>query len=193
MSFVQVEKSHVVEAYRLLNKSIIRVEQADVDLDNGEEPLPLQNDDDASEEVDAAAAYGSNGTVGEEMEVETRVPRERELDAESVINAEEASVGGSGSGTTQPKKKKVKLSYDEYKSMSNLILMYMRREENRIDEEQLTGAGDGDESRLNQGLHKSEIINWWLSEIQDDIDSEAELAEKRELAERVIHRLIHVV
>merc|ERR1712165_74499 len=48
----EVTARHVKEAYRLLNKSIIRVDQPDVDL-NEEEDVPEENEDAMeSEEVD---------------------------------------------------------------------------------------------------------------------------------------------
>lgn len=42
-------------------------------------------------------------------------------------------------------------------------------------------------------LKKSELINWYLKELESEIDSEAELIAKKSLIERVIHRLVHYV
>lgn len=42
-------------------------------------------------------------------------------------------------------------------------------------------------------LKKSELINWYLKEMESEIDSEAELIAKKSLIERVIHRLVHYV
>ena len=45
---VQVQPKHVKEAYRLLSKSIIRVDQPDVQLDEDEEPLAAPLDGESS-------------------------------------------------------------------------------------------------------------------------------------------------
>lgn len=42
-------------------------------------------------------------------------------------------------------------------------------------------------------LKKSELINWYLKEMESEIDSEAELVAKKNLIERVLYRLIHYV
>ena len=48
MLLVQVQPKHVKEAYRLLSKSIIRVDQPDVQLDEDEEPLAAPLDGESS-------------------------------------------------------------------------------------------------------------------------------------------------
>lgn len=42
-------------------------------------------------------------------------------------------------------------------------------------------------------MHKSELIAWYLREIENEVESEQELLEKKTLVEKVIDRLIHVV
>lgn len=44
-----------------------------------------------------------------------------------------------------------------------------------------------------EGVHKKELVNWYLKEMEGDIDTEAELMEKKEKVEKVIERLIHHV
>lgn len=39
----------------------------------------------------------------------------------------------------------------------------------------------------------SELINWYLKEMESEIESEAELVAKKNLIEKVLHRLIHYV
>lgn len=43
------------------------------------------------------------------------------------------------------------------------------------------------------GLRKSELISWYLAEMEEEIDSEAELMEKKTIAEKVVERLVHHV
>ena len=81
------------------------------------------------------------------------------------------------------KKKKLKLSYESYRNMSNLLVMHMRREEGKMEEE-------GSETA---GLRKSAVVNWYLDEVSGDIESEAELIEKKMLVEKVLDRLTYHV
>jgi len=138
----EVQPKHVKEAYRLLNKSIIRVEQPDIHLD-----------DDEPEAMDAEEAP-VNGTANGEAEGD---------DAEEEV-ADAA---------------KMKLSYQDYKALSNLIIMYMRREEAKREDE------DWD------GVKRSEVVAWYMEEIAGDIESEADLIKKKQLVDKVIERLIY--
>lgn len=95
-----VTKDHVKEAYRLLNKSIIRVEEPDIDLDEGNQnDLSVDNGD-----ADAEAP----------METESEQP----------------------SGEAHTQKKKITITFESYKAISNLLVMYLRRQE-ALDESKL--------------------------------------------------------
>lgn len=128
----EVQPKHVKEAYRLLNKSIIRVEQPDIHLDDDEPAM-----------------------INDEPE---DVPMEE-----------------------GPTKRKLVMSYEEYKTLSNMIIVHMRREEAR-----------GEESE-SDGMRKSDVLEWYLNLVADQIESEDELLEKKELVEKVIDRLIYTV
>lgn len=97
---------------------------------------------------------------------------------------EESNVGDSQSVANQAggRKKVLKISFDEYRAISNILLMYMRREENRIENEALESTG----------LKRSKIVDWYLNDIIDDIDSEDDLLEKKTLVEKIIDRLVKV-
>ena len=43
------------------------------------------------------------------------------------------------------------------------------------------------------GVRHSELVNWYLKEIESEIETEAELMEKKTLVEKVVTRLIHHV
>jgi len=130
---------HVKEAYRLLNKSIIRIDQPDVHLDEDEEEAQVE---DAAEE---------------QMEVEEQ--------------------------GDQANKKQMKLTYEEYKNMSNLIIMHMRQKE----DSQESAASE----TASEDIKRSDVINWYLEEISGDIESQEELAEKKAVVEKVVDRLIY--
>lgn len=43
------------------------------------------------------------------------------------------------------------------------------------------------------GMRRSEVINWYLKEIESDIGSVSELADRKALVEKIIDRLMHHV
>uniref|UniRef100_A0AAR2IW96 DNA replication licensing factor MCM6 n=1 Tax=Pygocentrus nattereri TaxID=42514 RepID=A0AAR2IW96_PYGNA len=124
----EVHPKHVKEAFRLLNKSIIRVDSPDINFD--------QEQDD-----------------NEDMNGKSE-------------RAEKTA-------TTKPA---LRMSFAEYRRLSNLLVLHMQKME-QLDEE--------------SSLKKSELINWYLKEIESEIESEAELITRKSLIEKVLHRLIH--
>lgn len=141
-----VQPKHVREAFRLLNKSIIRVEQPDIHL----------YDDDEDAEINEKPVENGHVVEGSQLDKEPATPQPDESE-----------------------KHKHKITYEEYKALSNVLIIQLQKVESRVDDD------DG------EGLKKSELINWYLKEIEDDIESEAELIMKKTLVEKVIDRLIN--
>uniref|UniRef100_A0A803TNG6 DNA replication licensing factor MCM6 n=1 Tax=Anolis carolinensis TaxID=28377 RepID=A0A803TNG6_ANOCA len=110
----EVHPKHVKEAFRLLNKSIIRVETPDINLDQDEE-----EEQQPMEEHEAQDGVAVNGVT------------------------DHADDGNKESAPKPPLKKNLSL------------------------------------------------INWYLKEIESEIDSEEELINKKKIIEKVIHRLTH--
>nr|XP_020635331.1 DNA replication licensing factor MCM6 [Pogona vitticeps] len=148
----EVHPKHVKEAFRLLNKSIIRVETPDINLGQDEEELPTEE----PEAQDGAAENGESVAVND------------------LVNG----VGGhpGDSGNVSPPKASLRLSFPEYRRISNLLVIHLRKAEEEDDE---------------ASLKKSELINWYLKEIESEIDSEEELVNRKKIIEKVIHRLTH--
>ncbi|XP_077125513.1 maternal DNA replication licensing factor mcm6 isoform X2 [Ranitomeya variabilis] len=138
----EVQPKHVKEAFRLLNKSIIRVDTPDVSFDPDEEKIVEGEDDNPS-------AYHK------EEAMETNQPDVTEKSDQSVP---------------------LKMSFSEYKQISNLLVFYMQKMEESEDDCQ---------------LRKSDLVNWYLKEIESDIETETELILRKSLIEKVIYRLIH--
>merc|ERR1719427_1069638 len=132
----EVTAKHVKEAYRLLNKSIIRVDQPDVDLDEDDAPA-----------------------VEEEAQEEAMETNEQE-----------------------PNKKQFKLSYEKYKKISFLIIEHIRRKE---------AETESSEEEKDSAPTKSQVITWYLDEIENDIESEADLIEQKQVIEKVVDKLIY--
>lgn len=61
----------------------------------------------------------------------------------------------------------------------------MRREEQQAEDR----MGEGKD----KGIRRSELINWYLGNIEDQIESEEELLEKQGLVAKVIDRLCYHV
>ncbi|KAH9643182.1 hypothetical protein HF086_010634 [Spodoptera exigua] len=128
----------------LLNKSIIRVEQPDIHLDE-EDPQ-----------------YEPS------MDVDQEIPN----------GGTEAPVNGDSAP-----KKKLTLSFEEYKSLSDMLVVFMRKEE-------VEAETRGEESA---GMRKSAVVSWYLEQLvgQGQIENEDELLERKTLVEKVIDRLMY--
>uniref|UniRef100_A0A8C7XK34 DNA replication licensing factor MCM6 n=1 Tax=Oryzias sinensis TaxID=183150 RepID=A0A8C7XK34_9TELE len=144
----EVQPKHVKEAFRLLNKSIIRVETPDINLEQEDEV-----EEEEQQEEGNNVPNGVNGHVNGHME----------------------DVNGHSEHSAQSKPS-LRLSFSEYKRISNLLVLHLRRVEEAEEEEE---------------LKKNAVVNWYLKEIESEIDSEEELINKKGLIEKVIHRLVH--
>lgn len=140
----EVLPRHVNEAFRLLNKSIIRVEQPDIHL--GDE------DEEEGMEIDGAA------------------------------NKENEDQNGNGTRDepAPTTKKTVSLTFEEYKNVSNMLILHLRDEEVKC-------AVQGNDTG---GIKKTELVQWYLEQIQDMLENEDDLIERKVLVERLIDRLI---
>ncbi|XP_048486501.1 DNA replication licensing factor Mcm6 isoform X3 [Plutella xylostella] len=141
-----VDTTHAMEAHRLLNKSIIRVEQPDIHLDDEETQFEPSAED-------------------------------RPLPGNDTQN------GDSGTNGDASGKKKLTLSFEEYKSLSDMLVVHMRKEENESESAGSEGAG----------MRKSEVVSWYLQQLvsSSQIESEDELLERKTLVEKVIDRLMY--
>jgi DNA replication licensing factor MCM6 len=156
----EVTEAHVKEAFRLLSKSIVRVEQPDIQLDENQSQFDL--------------ATPSN--------VPTTLGAEESTTTTTTNDGSDQEMQETNSNT----KNNIKLSYDEYKRISNMLVYYIRKKE----EDELTVEGDN-EPMPNNGVHKSELIGWYLNEIEAQLENEQQLEEQSHLIEKIIHRLIH--
>ncbi|PKK28759.1 minichromosome maintenance complex component 6, partial [Columba livia] len=148
----EVHPKHVKEAFRLLNKSIIRVETPDINLDQEDEQQMEDQEDQDGANGEAAAPAGVNGLV-------------------NGINGHPEDMNKDAAP-----KASLRLGFSEYRRISNLLVLHLRKAEEEEDD---------------SALKKSELINWYLKEIESEIESEEELINKKKIIERVIHRLTH--
>ncbi|XP_068427063.1 DNA replication licensing factor MCM6 [Clinocottus analis] len=157
----EVQPKHVKEAFRLLNKSIIRVETPDINLEQDDD---LEEDEQQQDEDGSAVPNGVNGQV-DGVNGHTN----------NGTNGHVDGVNGHSESVSQAKPA-LRLSFPEYRRISNLLVLHLRRAEEAEEEEE---------------LKKSAVVNWYLKEIESEIDSEEELVNKKGLIEKVLHRLVH--
>ncbi|RWS10053.1 zygotic DNA replication licensing factor mcm6-B-like protein [Dinothrombium tinctorium] len=94
---------------------------------------------------------------------------EDEIDAKS-----EASIPSEPSQPDSQLPKSLKLSYDKYKSMANMFVIHLRREE---------------EEGESEGITRSQLTEWYLEQCSD-IETEADLIKTKILCDKVIDRLV---
>lgn len=158
----EVQPKHVKEAFRLLNKSIIRVETPDINLEQDDD----MEEEEQQQEDGGAVPNGVNGVNGHADGVNGHA---------NGINGHVDGANGHAESASQPKPS-LRLSFPEYRRLSNLLVLHLRRAEEAEEEEE---------------LKKSAVVNWYLKEIESEIDSEEELVNKKGLIEKVLHRLVH--
>lgn len=73
------------------------------------------------------------------------------------------------------------MSFEEYKNLSNMLVLHMRTEEARFESEE----------SQSEGVRKSELINWYLEQVAEQIETEEELVERKTLVEKVVDRLMY--
>ena len=82
-----------------------------------------------------------------------------------------------GPPSVPPTNKPARISYEEYKTIANTLIWQLQRSE-------------GEEG---SGTRRSELINWYLKEMEGEIDSVEQLADRKALVEKIIDRLMHHV
>lgn len=148
----QVLPKHVKEAYRLLNKSVIRVDQPDIHLDEDEEDNEIAAPDE---------------------------PTSQTTQAEPTVNGNAMETDEADQGVVS--KKQLKLSYEDYRTMANILVHYLRQKEAEAEERNDTEST----------TKKSDVVNWYLTEVEKDLESQDELLEKKQIIEKVIDRLAY--
>lgn len=143
---------HVQEAFRLLNKSIIRVETPEIDFGTDEPQLV-------------------------EEEEERSVAQEGLADDD--INAGNIPQGGDKDKPVKPVGRKIRVTYEQYRSIANMLILHLRKMEEGSEQE------EGD-----KGLHRSTLVDWYLGTMEENIEDEHELAETKLLVDMVIDRLV---
>jgi DNA replication licensing factor MCM6 len=211
----EIQPSYVREAFRLLKTSIIQVETSDVEVDD--------DDDDEGDGGDGGGDHPSGMDIDDHDEDGNGVPRKQpaypgEYAEDDKPNAGDAvdesqqptsssssqSLSGETGGdekTSKPKKRKTKITFDEYETIANAIAMHLRslEREDDVDDDEGGGgggsgaAGLGSPSKVAQYLKWHQVVDWYLEQVESDIgDSVERLQEMRKKLNLVIRRLLNV-
>lgn len=130
----EVTVKHVREAKRLLQKSIITVEQPDVDLEEGmDDPNLAMDVDEAPPLMAALNALDSNDDA----------PPSTRMSMLSImclyhnmcIDYKHLFCFSASNDRREVPKKKLTMSFEEYKNLSNMLILYMREVESRAESE----------------------------------------------------------
>lgn len=91
--------------------------------------------------------------------------------------------GGDDAADGQPSTDNVhslKISYDMYQTITNMLVIQLQREETKID------AGES------EGIKRSQLVDWYLEQVLGEIENEAELVQKKLICEKIIDKLINI-
>ncbi|CAP29514.1 Protein CBR-MCM-6 [Caenorhabditis briggsae] len=142
----EVLEQHVEKAAELLNKSIVRVEQPDIALD----------EDDFDNNIVIVEANKENQGGDDDMEHD-----------------------GEKDETAKVDPAKLKISFKEYKQLSDVLVLHMRADEESQGEEEY------------DGVKQSALVEWYLTTIEGEMETEEDFNVQKTVCERVIHRLVH--
>lgn len=133
----EVLPKHVQEAFRLLNKSIIRVETPDIDFFEDEPVGP---------EIEGGVVNGDHHQNGNEEEEEVQGPVTNGVRHEGDSEGKKPPTAAS----------KVRVTYEEYKTIANLLILYLRQRE------------DVEDGML--GVLCVQYMSWWLLQSREESD-----------------------
>lgn len=104
--------------------------------------------------------------------------------------------------------RQIKVTYEEYKTIANLLILHLRQVEEASAGEKhnvcvllcmvymyarCNGCIGYSCESDDAGTRQNDLVNWYLKEVEADIESIKELSEKKVLVEKVIDRLVHHV
>lgn len=158
----EITPNFVAEAYDLLRQSIIRVDVEDVDVTG-------DSDDESNEGGNDGGNDSGNDSDGHDDSGD-QVASQRSSE-EPLETRETPLPSESGHGD---KKGKVTISYDKYAAMINLIVQ-------KVAQEDRDGGAE---------LTAADIVDWYLLQRENEINSESEYWQERKLAFKVIKRLV---
>jgi len=157
----EITPTFVAEAYELLRQSIIRVEHDDVEI-------PEEEDDDDLNNGEAAVQQAEANVEAEREETSQDHEGDQNMNQEVDHDHDEDRHGD------KKKKKKIVIPYEKFTKIVHTIVPKIG-ELDRNNEEALT---------------LEEIADYYLHQIEDELDTEAKYWNEREIVFKVVKRLV---
>lgn len=162
----EIRPDYVREAFRLLRTSIIQVETSDVDMQDDDDEDQQDGDEDQGMDDD-----DDNEETQDKLETQAVFPGE--------YGGEPGAPPPPDADAEKPRKKKTKISYEEYESIANAVATHLRSLET-------------DDPETTKHLRWGEIVNWYLEQVEQKIgDSVEELDDMRKKLNLVLRRLVN--
>eukprot|EP00041_Stephanoeca_diplocostata_P031140 m.963602 g.963602 ORF g.963602 m.963602 type:complete len:356 (+) comp23896_c0_seq5:89-1156(+) len=166
----EIKPEYVIEACRLLRKSIVQVQSEDIDLQEAEQDDALNAAMDAvMEEAD-----GSTGAAQPEHDATSAASTPQKLPQDE---SDDVAVEGDAQPTP---KKHVSISYDKYTSIATMIIHHLRQLEDSSEEADFVGGTTDD------------VVNWYLETQEENLETEEQVAEEARIVRLVLYRMVHV-
>ncbi|ORZ17062.1 DNA replication licensing factor mcm6 [Absidia repens] len=146
----KITEAYVTEAFNLLQKSIIRVEQDDVDIDG-----------DAVAETMTSSEALDGGLQGLRIHDQDDAQTEPNPDAMEEVAQDVES-------------QSFRITYEKYCQIQSMLVLHLKEAD----------------SRLGTGLSRSELVTWYLEEMEEDLKSVEDYTREQSIVDRVINRLI---
>ncbi|KAI3487618.1 hypothetical protein L1887_48399 [Cichorium endivia] len=163
----EITPAFVREAYSLLRQSIIHVEKDDIDFDDEEEQQQQQNSP-----LKRAATTQPSSSLGA-MDEDSMDPN-----GESMRQASSAAATGGATGemaaSSGASRRKIRITFDRYMEITSLVVL-------RVNEV---------ERQTMRGVLKSELVDWYLLQRENEMETVEQFEEETELIKKVLTRLV---
>jgi len=175
----EVRPIYVREAFRLLRKSIIHVETEDVTFDDDDD----DDDDDGGHEHSLGSTIKEDDIEAKKSSTVETIQRQGEYTEDSKIKE---GIDDQSVKKKKNKKASIKITFEQYETISNAISTYLRSKEIDTDNNK---RNDSEPMFLTWG----ETVQWYLEQCKEQIgDSVEERNQLQKLTNLVIRRLIKV-
>ncbi|GME68963.1 unnamed protein product [[Candida] boidinii] len=175
----EITPRFVTEAYNLLKQSIIKVEKDDIDI---------EEDDNNGDNNDGGSSNAAS--TAENMDVEN----------DTQLHESTPAATGAHDHESSEQKKKITIPYDKYVQIMNLMVRKIGQHEQESEQQRASRAvqeGEGEESSettdipsSQDGLTAEALVDWYLHQIEDEINTEAQYWAERKTALKVLKRLV---
>ncbi|GMM28305.1 MCM DNA helicase complex subunit [Martiniozyma asiatica (nom. inval.)] len=168
-----VTPTFVAEAYDLLRQSIIRVEKDDIEMDEEDDEDNVRHDiDNGDEEEEIVEEEINSQAQGEEENLATQTQR-------SVTPAD-----------ANARKRKIAVPYDVFVNLRNIFIRRINDKEKQTVTDDISLDDSEDEDASFNGYTQDELIDWYMRQVEEDIDSEKQYWEQRLIAKKVLGKLV---